>query len=270
MNRTIAFAGCKQSGKTTLCNFLHGYQLRAVGVAEDFYLNKSGELVVKTNSVDESGKEELSDVYLDINRRDLSFAEWASHSMWPFIKKYSFATPLKEVAIHIFGLKPEQVYGTEEHKKQVVPHLKWENMPAKSEWSNPNKKGLMTVRDFLQYFGTDICRKMDNDIWVKKCLSDIASEESMLAVIDDCRFPNEAEAIQKAGGKVIHLTRDLYKDEHSSETALKTWGKFDAVIDTENLDIHESCKALMDIFNEWDWFENTQTSEKTKTIKETV
>ena len=183
--KVIAFAGGKGSGKTTCMNFLHGYQLRAYNVIEDFAISPRGQLIVKTDIETEGGKTEVSDTYMDINRKDVDFIEWAMYNVWPFVKKYSFADPLKEIAVGLFGLKNEQVYGSTEHKKQVVPHLKWENMPGVMN------EGRMTAREFLQYFGTDVCRRMHENIWADRCIEDIRLEQPLLAVIDDCRFPNE-------------------------------------------------------------------------------
>ena len=121
--------------------------------------------------------------------------------------------------------KYEQVYGTEAHKTQVLPHIRWENMPGivtdKKKWDavknkkieglSYHKKGPMTVRDFLQYMGTDVMRRIYEPIWVQACIEDIRREEPLLAVIDDCRFVNEIEAIQAEGGKVVGLSRSPLK-----------------------------------------------------------
>ena len=98
----------------------------------------------------------------------------------------------------------------------------------------------MTHREFLQFFGTDICRKIYEDIWRAKLIEDISRENPLLAVIDDCRFPEEIETIQSSGGKVIHLTRTTSQDRHASEAALDGFDGFDCVIDNQDLSIHET------------------------------
>ena len=276
--KVIAFAGGKGSGKTTCMNFLHGYQLRAYNVIEDFAVSSSGSLVVKTE-IEQDGKIEISDTYLDVNRQDPEFIDWCMYNVWPFIKKYSFADPLKQMAIALFGLKHEQVYGTQEHKKQVVPHLKWENMPGvyNMGWEGLMNEGRMTAREFLQYFGTDVCRRMHENIWADRCINDIKNEQPMLAVIDDCRFPNEIEAIQEIGGKVIGLNRSTEGvDLHSSEQDIKkSWNKLDSVINNQKLSIHETCAAIIDSIKDFGWLQeeivaDSKNPNKTKihTIKE--
>ena len=161
-----------------------------------------------------------------MNRKDYEFAEWAAYSMWPFIKNYSFAEPLKQLALNLFNIPEECMYGTDEQKNQLQEHLLWENMPGvctnerffifmQSKMEHDlaldendagykliyHKPGPMTARGFLQFLGTDVMRKMYEPIWVKYCIGNIQSEESLIATIDDVRFLNELEAVQKAGGK---------------------------------------------------------------------
>jgi len=249
-SRIIAFSGNKQSGKSTSSNFLHGYQLRCQGIIENFHIIKSGELVVTTNVINENGEEEKGDAILEITRKDLEFAEWAVYSMWPFVKHYSFASPLKEIAIGLFGLTYEQCHGTDE-QKNTLTNIRWGDLPSSVPKKNKRKK--MTAREFLQYFGTDVCRTMYPDIWADRCIADIVHEDPLLAIIDDCRFPNEADAIQKVGGKVIRLTRSPHQDSHKSESALDDWDNFDATIDNRDLNIHETAKRLIETLDSWGW-----------------
>ena len=95
------------------------------------------------------------------------------------------------------------------------------------------KEGPMTAREFMQFFGTDVCRKMYEPIWVDSCLKEIKKEQPELAIIADVRFPNEAKAIEKAGGTLLRLTRHVFKDEHSSEKALDDY-PFDRMIENNN------------------------------------
>ena len=61
------------------------------------------------------------------------------------------------------------------------------------------------------------------------------------------------EAVQKAGGKVIRLTRDPFEDEHASENALNEYDGFDCVIDNSSMSIDESNKLLLNTLKEWGW-----------------
>lgn len=268
-SRILAFCGHKQAGKTTSSSFLHGYQLRANGIINGFDITTDGKLIIKTVIINDSGNEEQSQGLLDINRSDIEFAEWASYSMWPYIKNYSFAKPLKDIGIELFGLSPENIYGNNMLKNSNT-FFKWEDMPGvitkKSLLLNKEIKelidngvlyyhepGKITHREFLQFFGTDICRKIYEDIWQRKLINDISAEQPLIAVVDDCRFVNEVEAIKNAGGKVIYLTRRPYEDSHISESQLNDYKNFDCVIDNNSLSIHETNIKIIETLDSWGW-----------------
>jgi hypothetical protein len=254
MTRILAFAGKKQSGKNACCSFLHGYQMRSCHIIKDFALDDTGNLVVDTTSTGAEGEENASKGILDVTRTDYEFSMWAIENMWPFIKHYSFASALKEIACGLFGLTKKQCYGTELDKNSPT-WLKWEDMPG----YKGGETGRMTAREFLQFFGTDLCRKIHPDIWTDRTLKSIREEESLMAVISDCRFPNEAQAVKKAGGKIIKLTRGSAKnkkyDSHSSETSVDAI-KYDAVIDNKELSIMETNSEIVSLLEEWGWLGN--------------
>jgi hypothetical protein len=251
MTQILAFSGKKQSGKNTLCNFIHGYQLKSYNLIDAFEIADTGDIVVETSIREENGKISKGKGRIDVTRLDIEFAVWAMDNIWPFVKHYAFATALKEIAIGLFNIPRESVYGTDEQKNTPTQY-KWEDMPVKIK----GKSGFMTGREFMQYFGTDLCRKMYPDIWTDRTIKDILAEESNLAIISDARFENEVKAVQNAGGKVIRLTRTIEgEDYHSSELALDNYDGFDAVIDTQNLGIEESCQKLIEIISGWGWFD---------------
>jgi hypothetical protein len=105
--------------------------------------------------------------------------------------------------------------------------------------------GQMTGRDFMQFWGTEIGRKMYSPIWINKTLKTILREGSELALITDVRFPDEIEAIKKAGGVVIRLTKIVNpEDKHISETSLDVdvydWDNFDYIVDNQYQTLNET------------------------------
>lgn len=258
-SRILAFSGCKQSGKSTCSNFVHGYQLRANDIVDGFSITSDGKLVVDTVMINHEGLQEKAKAFLDVNRTDSEFAGWAAYSMWPYIKAYSFASPLKEIAVGLFGLSEKQVYGTD-IEKNTKTQFTWQDMPGYTG----KQKGRMTAREFMQFFGTEICRSIYEDVWTDRLLKNIAEESPLIAIIDDCRFPNEVKAIQSAGGKVVKLTRRPFKDSHSSESALDLYKKFDAVIDNSDTTIHETNLKIIELLDEWGWLGKEVVREETK------
>ena len=146
MSRILGISGAKQSGKSTCMKFLHGYQLRFYDVIEKFLMDENGDIFVNAKMINENGEEEDTVAILDVERRDPEFLEWASTSIWPFIKCYSFADPLKMIAIQLFGLTEDQCFGTDEDKNTPV-NLKWEDMPVGYYGTESElNKGFMTAR----------------------------------------------------------------------------------------------------------------------------
>ncbi len=140
----------------------------------------------------------------------------------------AFADPLKRVAMEIYGLTWNQCYGEAEDKESVDPR-----------WG-------LSARVILQKLGTDIARSIHEETWIKNTLNNIQSacagtgyivrddiERKFVTrpngisetawVITDLRFPNEAEAVQRIGGRVIRVVRPslgIPTDEHPSETSV--------------------------------------------------
>ena len=166
-------SGRKQAGKNTVANILHGIVLKEQDLINDWSIGAKGELIVETK--DSSGWGEF-----DITRKDSHFIEYAEHSMWPFVKLYSFADTVKWMCTDLFDIPYECVWGTDDQKNQVQEHLRWENMPrfqnmnlmvkmpidAKKSWGW--RQGPMTAREFMQFFGTDITRRFGQTIQLKE------------------------------------------------------------------------------------------------------
>ncbi len=206
MTKILGFAGKKQSGKNTCCNFLQMLKFHEYGVCKNASLNEQGQILVSDlfgEKVSGSDWIPLTEEYVDISQLLESFRP---------CKIYAFADVLKEFAVDVLGLEYNQVYGTNEEKNSPT-HLLWENMPT------GNNKGPMTGREVLQYFGSDICRKMYENIWFDACIRRIRKDNPELALISDVRFSNEIFGVQKEGGIVFGLPRDIVngKDTHSSE-----------------------------------------------------
>lgn len=183
MTKIIAFAGRKQSGKTTSAEF----------VAKLFW---------------EHGDSRI----------------------------YNFADPLKKICMDILGLEYRQCYGSDEEKNELV-NCFWDNKQ-------------LTAREVLQIVGTDMFRKMQNHVWSNATIRQILRDKPDMAIIADCRFPNEVTAIKNVGGIVIKLSRNPYHSDHTSEIALDPdrydQSLFDLVVDNDSMTIVEQNKILYD------------------------
>lgn len=100
--------------------------------------------------------------------------------------RHRFAGPLKRM-LHALGLTWEEIDGA--HKEDPCALL-----------------GYKTPREAMQSLGTEWGRDtIDPDLWMRAWLVSLPAEG--LIVVDDCRFPNEADAIRAAGGIIVRVHR---------------------------------------------------------------
>jgi len=256
MTKILGFSGKKQAGKNSAANQLIARELRALQIVKgSVAVTPEGKIQI----TDLLGQEDSAGI-LDLERVDDAMYNFKAHYLDPYIKCYSFADTLKQdVCVNVLGLTREQCYGTDEQKNSAT-HLKWEDMPCE-QGVILYKKGTMTAREVMQYVGTEVFRKMYHNVWSDATIRRIEIEQPLVALITDCRFPNEVEAIQKAGGKVMRLTRDIYEgqDQHPSETALDKdefdWSKFDWVIDNHKMNLLEQMNAIGEALVEAGWID---------------
>src|SRR5690606_18922160 len=140
--------------------------------------------------------------------------------------------------INIFGIDRELVYGSEEDKNKKT-HIKWSDF-AKLIPSEENfaKKGYLSIRELLQNFGTDVCRTLDDNCWIKSTYRKIEESPAKLCVVDDCRFENEFKYFKKKNAHLILLTKEETEEStHSSEI-------FEFPIDSVHLTINKSVVSL--------------------------
>lgn len=259
MTQIVGFAGKKQSGKNTACNFVVAIKLAELAICRASRMTDDGFIEVSDIfGENPSGKEffAFDEPYVDVQAL-------FDNELGDFVKVYALADTLKEMSISILGLKEEQVFGSDKDKNSKT-NLRWEDMPGVISPGDLRKKGFtkeqasalglmvhakgkMTAREVLQYVGTDIFRKMNHNVWLDSFFSKVESDNSEVALVSDVRFTNEVEGIQGKGGYVIGLGRDIYdgKDSHSSESEVdEALSMCDTVIDNTKLTIPQQNEKI--------------------------
>jgi hypothetical protein len=272
MRNIIGFAGRKQSGKNTSCNFIIGHSMHSLGICKEFKVTTKGQLWIS----DIFGDLEGQGVF-DITRKSPEMEKFLENHLNEYIKLYSFADALKQkVCIDVLGLTHEQCFGTDEDKNSAT-HLKWEDMPGVTTEKTPqdvvdkevagrlgkyyekilggmvyHAPGIMTAREVMQFVGTEIFRKMYANVWVDACLRQIEKDNPVIALICDVRFPNEADGILAIeGGTIMKFTRCVNpNDKHESETALDNYTKIPYVIDNSKMSVIEQNEKVYSILQE--------------------
>lgn len=119
--------------------------------------------------------------------------------------KMAFADALREITFGMLGMSME--YGMahyDELKKQELYNGR-------------------TLRDMLQYLGTEGIRKYDNDFWVKALVEKLKKlPEETKVCISDARFYNEYALLKKYCDEHNAKFRCIFCDFHSDRYALSS------------------------------------------------
>ena len=174
------------------------------------------------------------------------------------VEKISFADALKEEVEYIINLIRNN--SSLEHIAYEMNVSKDEIKPlyiAKIAFKDINeltvKKKNSTIRFMLQYWGTDVRRKNNENYWVQKTVDKILEINKLgnVALITDGRFPNELKGVSELNGITIQL--DISKEKqienllnrdgilpnkeafnHPSETSYLEYKDFDLIL-TEDI-----------------------------------
>ncbi len=137
---------------------------------------------------------------------------------YPEYGRESVGDAVKEECARLFGF-PLEWCSSEINKKAVIEVA----LPIFG-------KKYMTVREALQWWGTDIVRNMvSENHWVERVTG------KGMVIIDDIRFPNECDYVKQNDGVLIRIEDYPGKPVdprayHISETALDDYPHFDLVM----------------------------------------
>lgn len=232
----LGISGRKQSGKTTVGNLILSLHLAQLGLCDKIYMDDNSNIIIS----DLLGNDSYAGIFSlnDLNSNKVFIPDRVKIALDKLnskIKIYSFADILKtDICINMLGLTYEQCYGTDEQKNEMT-HVTWDNEK-------------LSARSVMQIVGTDIFRKLDTNVWVRSTINKILRDAPELAVITDCRFPNEVDAIKQIGGKVLRLTRNPFDSDHLSEKILDKdkydWSKFDYIIDNSDVTLFDQFSQI--------------------------
>lgn len=149
----------------------------------------------------------------------------------PSIKLYAFADELKLYC-----------KGHHDNLKQW-----WEGEHLDQQLLPPKDDPIYGYTQILQWYGTDVARKHNPDVWVQALETRLALDTPEFAIVTDVRFPNEAAFIKKAGGFLVEVIRlnaegtqyiDPGRDpNHPSEVSLDGYEGYDFTISVKDGDL---------------------------------
>jgi hypothetical protein len=125
-------------------------------------------------------------------------------------------------------------------KRPVIDMNSGDREAVMPEWG-------FSIREFLQKVGTEVCRNIDPDFWVKRLAMEYDAYPQSNIVITDTRFPNEAAWIRSRGGIIVEIVRPgTVKSSHASDQGIPA----DKVIHNTGTieDLHDSVDAMAEDF----------------------
>lgn len=135
---------------------------------------------------------------------------------------FHFADPLKALVGILFGIPAAHMEGPEKEMPLPFPVVldDWiSEMGLVTDLEiRPAGKIARTLRELLQFFGTDYVRAARQNYWLDRTMRRVVAAPS--AVVADVRFKNEADALRALpGGRVYEVVRDgsTRPPEHQSE-----------------------------------------------------
>lgn len=176
------------------------------------------------------------------------------HSWWCYrhlpklFNKYkvvAFADKLKQMLAHLLNVDPER-FEDRDFKDNCdvdLSTLRLFKNPNRLSDRNFNrllkseeslKDYSLTVRQLMQYFGTEICQKhFGKKVWINTVLNNPNN-----LIISDLRFKEEAEAVKQKNGFLVYIYRTNIKPgNHASEREvidLLNDRKFDWIINNDS------------------------------------
>lgn len=149
-------------------------------------------------------------------------------------KKIYFALPLKKLVADLIHVNLEDINDLKNVEKNYrfgkLDYLflyRETGIPFKTIEEEMSKVSFKTVRQLLQFIGTDLIRKYQTNWHVNKIREIIRNDKDANYVIDDVRFKNELDLVRELGGVCWFIIRPKIDNvsNHESETSL-TWRDF--------------------------------------------
>ena len=145
----------------------------------------------------------------------------------------SFASPIYEIVSELYRTDVKQIKKDKRDNLIVLMNNNRYNGSAGSDFF------ASSYREILQKIGTTARDMADIDIWVNALFGHdnekIMGEFTWATdywIIDDVRFPNEANRILGCNGKLIRINRpDAEDNGHIIENSLNSWADWDLVIE---------------------------------------
>jgi len=224
----IAINGKLQSGKSSSCKFITAEIMKSKGLIADYAIEEDGSILVPAFKNNEW-------IYgaINLESKESEFTDWARRYLWNEVKIFNFADPLKEDVCKYYGIDPKLVWGSQKDKDTKLS-ITWGDLKDYPLAHKEIQTQRITVRDLLIIYGYYV-RSIDENAFVKACLSDIKQCNSKVSLIGDLRYPNEILKLKELNAKIIRLKRVVEDKDTPSEKEMDNVpdSEYDLVIPKE-------------------------------------
>lgn len=252
----ILFCGGKQSGKTTAATAVYAYKLTQAGAIPNARIDDSGKMSIVYDKVNNTG------IYFDIDNKDPDFLKFKREYCDKYISHVGFADYLKNTCANLFGLDYQKITGTNEQKQELCG-ITWGSFLSllskkhvaklKQIYGQKEHNEYMTNREFMEVFGTFVCREIKEDCHAQSAYNEIVSSSSEIVMSTDCRFENEFEIFERDPNVLkIRLKRDVFKSNALSERGLDDIddSRFDLVIENQDMSMAQKNNIVIEFLIE--------------------
>lgn len=225
MNKIIAISGIRNTGKTTTGDMLR-FMLSTPKFLHHYWIYKRfPKLTLKGNWLNVSFAGSLKEMLAVLLRVPVEMFENRDFKENVFVDFNDLTFHRRE------NLKKYQILSDSKFSRKV------------KEMSIDVRANLLSIRQLLQYWGTEICRTyLGENIWT---VATIKNADTHNLIISDVRFKNEADFIRKNNGVIVYIDRPgCLVGAHKSEQEcfeLYQNGQVDYVIHNDG--------SLKDLFN---------------------
>lgn len=240
--KIVLIGGSKQSGKTTAGTAIYGYHLTSNFLIPNAQFDENGHMSIVYKPETNEG------IVFDIDNQDEAFQNFKNNEFGKYINHTSFADELKNTSTNLFGLDSKKIRGTNAEKNELT-HIRWENVEKLISYEKSRDHDeYLTNREFLEIFGTDICRVIDPMCHIRSAFNKLVKLNPEIGLILDLRFENELNFFNNIPNVYkIRLRRKIEKSNKKSEIGLDhiPSDRFDLDLDNSNMSVMEKNQAII-------------------------
>jgi len=154
----------------------------------------------------------------------------------------SFAAPIYRLVSDLTGISSGEIKGRKKRKEKLVI----------GDIETNYRSIMQTIGDGLrQYVGDDVWLNGLFGSGNQQAVTDLTWINDWW-IIEDLRYPNEAEKIKSLGGYLIRVNRDDAQDNtHIAENSLSKWSEWDLIITNNYKSVDEARSEIHKIANEF-------------------